>query len=238
MSIDYRAFVLASIVSAWGSASIAAAQPAAGAAGPWQGAIQAPSGNLVSFEVDLIRNGDAFTGTVNMPEQRIAGLPLLEVSVDAAAVRFFARADQRFEGTLAADGESISGDFAMAGVTAPFMLKRAGDARILAAPRSPAIGKELEGEWRASATANGVPIRVVLMLANGSDGLSTARLVNVNEGGLQLPLTIEQNGAAIALASTVVPSSFAGTLSDDRTEITGSWTQGPSILPLTFRKER
>jgi hypothetical protein len=130
----------------------------------------------------------------------------------------------------------MSGDFFASGNTVPFTMKRSGDARVVAPATSAPISKELEGSWNTTLEVGGMPLRLVLTLTNQPDGTATGHIVNLDQGGLRLPLTITQNAAAVTLDSTVVSSSFAGTLNPAATELTGTFTQGTFNAPLTFHR--
>jgi hypothetical protein len=211
------------------------AQPAVDPSGHWEGALQAPTME-VPFAVDFAKDEHGrIAGTVSLPAERIKGLPLLTVDIDGRSITFSARADQPLSGTLSPDGRTIAGDYSAAGTTVPFVLTRVGDATVTPPAASPTASAALEGTWNAVIAANGVEARVVLTVANRSDGTATAYIVNLDQGGLRLPLVAAQNGAAVTLTSTVVPSSFAGTI-NAAGEIAGTFTQGTLSVPVTFRR--
>src|SRR5262245_21822310 len=88
---------------------------AADASGHWKGAIQIPSGEVL-VEVDLALDASGkLVGTFSNPGDQIKGYPLASVKIDGSSVRFEIRtvgsAPQTFDGTLAADGRSLAGDF-------------------------------------------------------------------------------------------------------------------------------
>src|SRR5581483_4694014 len=103
-------------------------------------------------------------GSIDIPGQRIEGLPLRDVTVQGAAIEFSARSDQGFRGDIAADGQTILGTFTISGNSLPFLLKRAGAARVRPALTGTPLPPALEGLWHA--TVNGGSERVVLRLAN------------------------------------------------------------------------
>jgi hypothetical protein len=47
---------------------------------------------------------------------------------------------------------------------------------------------------------------------------------------------ITQNGSNVSYTATAVASSWSGVLSADGQELTGTFTQGPANLALTFRR--
>jgi hypothetical protein len=215
------------------AAPLLRAQPPVEPSGHWEGTIEM-QGAQMGFEVDLARDTKGeLAGTIGIPSQRLKGVPLLKVAASGKAVTFFARIDQTMTGNLSDDGASMSGSFAVEGTTLPFTMTRKGDARIIPLPASPPIGKELEGTWTAQ-TASGN--RVELRLANQPDGTSTGRLVNVSQGGLQIPVSVTQKASDVTFTATVLPGSFAGSLSADGAELVGKWTEGPTSVPLTLKR--
>jgi len=233
MTQTHRTLLAAAITVAF--APPLAAQPAADPSGHWEGTLQAPAME-VPFAIDLAKNDQGqLAGTLSLPVEHILGLPLLKVTVDGAAVSFYARADQPLNGALSADGTTITGDYFAEGATVPFSLTRRGAAKIDPPVTSQAIAAALEGTWNAVIATNGLEVHVVLTLANIGDGRSTAYIVNLDQGGLRLPLAVSQSGASVTLTSTVVPSSFSGALSDAG-DLAGTFTQGNLSIPVTFHR--
>jgi hypothetical protein len=235
MQLSHRTLLIAALFVS-SSAPVPRAQTAADPSGHWQGTIQAP-GMDVGFEIDLAKKASGeFAGTVTIPAQQIKGLPLLKVAVDGEAVTFYARSDQPLKGVLALDGRSMSGDFFMNGASAPFSMTRIGDAKIDVPVRSAPITTDLEGTWNGTVDVGGMQMRLVLTLANQPDGTATGRIVNLDEGGLQVPVVITQRAPSVTLDTTGVVSSFSGTLNAAASELAGTITQGGFSAPLTFRR--
>jgi pimeloyl-ACP methyl ester carboxylesterase len=96
-------------------------------AGQWDGAI-AVLGSELPITVHFAA-GDTLTATIDIPAQGAMGLPLRNVSREAARVYFELMGGPGlavFDGRL--DGDSIGGTFAQAGVNGTFGLRRATDA--------------------------------------------------------------------------------------------------------------
>jgi len=218
------------------SAPLARAQTA-DPSGHWQGSLQIP-GREVTFEIDLARNGTGdFAGTTSLPAEGIKGLPLRSVVVAGASVSFDARRDQPFRGVLSADGKSISGDATLSGYVLPFSMVRTGDAEIARPAKSAPIGRDLEGTWDAAFEDSGATRHIVLTMTNHADGTATGRLINTDEGGLEIPLVIAQKASNVTLETTVLKGmSFSGALNADGTELSGAITQGSMTVPVTFRR--
>lgn len=212
------------------------AQKAADPSGHWEGTIQAP-GMAIGFEIDFAKNEKGvLTGAVNIPGERIKGLPLTKVAVEGTTITFHARSDQPMRGELSADGTTIAGDYFAEGNTLPFTMTRTGDAKLQAPPRSAPISTLLEGTWEGMIETHGVEMHLLLKLANHADGTSTGHVVNLDQGALELPVAVTQKGANVTLDISAVVSSYAGTLNADGTELAGTFTQGANSAPLTFRR--
>src|SRR5215831_1179878 len=103
------------------------------ATGHWKGSVQVQT-MLVEFAVDIAKGtGGDLTGTIELPSQRIKGLPLQKIALDGNTVTFWAREDQPFRGALGADG-TIAGEMSVEGLSAPFTMKRTGEAVFEPAP--------------------------------------------------------------------------------------------------------
>jgi hypothetical protein len=201
--------------------------------GHWNGSIEV-QGTPMLFEVDLARDGRGdLGGTISVPSQQLRGLPILKITATGQSISFFARTDQTLTADLASDGRSMSGSYTVEGTPFPFTMKRTGDAQIDPPLTSAAISKELEGTWKTQ-TVTGT--RLELRLTNQPDGRATGRLVNVDQGGLEIPLAITQNASNVSLEAKVVPGSFTGILSADAAELVGQWTQASGSIPLTLRR--
>jgi len=204
--------------------------------GHWEGMVQAPEMTL-DFQIDVAQGpSGAYAGTISLPSERLHGLPLKIVTLDGASVNFNARSDQTFAGKLSDDGNLITGEFTMQGGSAPFRLSRSGDPRIEPPVASPKISDRLAGRWSATITTHQGDVRLELTLSNSADGRSTGSLINVNEGGLELPLAIEETANGVTLRTTPIDSSFTGTLSTDATVLDGIFRQGAQSRAVTFQK--
>ncbi|HEX9501553.1 MAG TPA: hypothetical protein VGA10_07870 [Thermoanaerobaculia bacterium] len=202
--------------------------------GHWEGTISAAD-KSVNIEFDLTLNG----GTFSVPARNLKALPLSNIAVHDKTVTFEIKGDGGgvFQGTLSADGKSIEGTFSMRGpqsMEIPFMLKRTGDARTEAVPKSAPIGKELQGNWSGTLDVDGRQKQIGLTLTNYPDGSSTGSLTSSD--GLQIAISaIVQRGRDLTLDVKNIGGSYSGTLKDDGT-IAGTWTQTPFVGPLIFKR--
>jgi hypothetical protein len=231
-----RALIIA--VSFVAASAPARAQQPVDPAGHWQGAVQTPS-MQVPFDLDLVKDAAGrFSGTLSVPAQKIKGLPLTKVAVDGATLNFQARSDQPFTGVLSEDRQSITGEFLISGNSLPFTLARNGAAQIEAPRKSAAVSKQLEGSWTATLVVQGMPQELVMTLVNDPDGSASGRIVNENEGGLELPISIVQQGSAVTIETLPLASTFTATLNENGTELDGTIAQGSATAHITFRRSK
>ena len=219
------------------------AQAALDPSGHWTGAIHVPpfngaSAREIGIDIDIARTaGGALEATFSQAAQNIKGLPLGKVTLEGKSVSFELKANGGglFKGTLA-DAKTMSGEFVTSegGYTIPFDLARTGDAQIPAAPKSAAIGKELEGTWSGTVEFGGKQERLVLKLTNRADGTSAGTILDLDGSNVDIPIAVTQKAASVTVEVSSVSASFTGVLNGN--ELTGTWNQGPLTLPLTFTR--
>ncbi|HZT77314.1 MAG TPA: hypothetical protein VFA27_11690 [Vicinamibacterales bacterium] len=202
--------------------------------GHWEGTLDTPQASM-AFQIDLAQVDGTLTGAISIPAQKVRGLPLTTVVVDGRSITFGARSDQLLAATLADDSKTLEGTFSMGTFSFPFTLTRTGEASIAPRPTSAAVGADLEGTWHATAADGGADVHVDLTVTNRPDGTAIATIVNLDEGGLQLPVVISRDASAVTIESHVVESSFSGRLTANG-EIVGTFRQDAAEVPLTFRR--
>lgn len=213
------------------------AQIATDPSGHWEGTISAQFGT-VRIELDLSKNGNGeSTGTFSVPDRKLSGLPLVTLTIDGRSIGFEPVAiGARFHGDIAADGKEISGLFENTAGSIPVTLTRTGDARLFTAPKNVAFAKEFEGTWNGTLDVDGGK-RVLLKMANLPDNTATGTVISVDEGGLEMPAAITQNGVNLKLELSTVSGVFAGRLSEDQQELVGTFTTAQGLeIPLTLRR--
>ena len=98
------------------------------------------------------------------------------------------------------------------------------------------IAKLIDRRSDGTLDVEGTQLHLVLRMSNQPDGTATGRLVNLDEGGLEVPLTITQKDSGVALDLAAVGGSYTGTLDPKGTELAGTYTQGQLKAPLIFRR--
>jgi len=221
--------------------SLAQAQGAPDPSGHWEGTLKVPQMDL-KVEIDLARDSQGiFAGTFSQPAQGVKGLPLSSVTVEASAVRFVVKGGSEpatFDGALSADGTTISGTVMQSTFTIPMNLSRTGDARVVPAPKSAPIAKELEGTWNGTLDVDGAPMRLVVKMANRTDGTAAGTVASPDGSGVEIPIGMTQEGSSVTIDVPSVGASFVGILNPAGTELSGTWTQRSAALPLTLKLAR
>ena len=96
------------------------------------------------------------------------------------------------------------------------------------------ISPALVGSWEGTLDVKGTMLRLALTLANGAEG-ATGKLVSLDQGNFEMPVAqITEEGARLKLGIPMVSGGFDGEVKGG--ELSGTWTQGPLVLPLTFKK--
>lgn len=104
---------------------LARAAETAAAGGHWEGEINLPQSQMLQVMVDLEEAGGAWKGTIDIPAQGAKGLPLEQIAVDGAKVRFVITGvpgAPTFDGTI--ENGEIKGTFTQGGGSVPFRLGR------------------------------------------------------------------------------------------------------------------
>ena len=101
--------------------------------------------------------------------------------------------------------------------------------------QTPAQG--VEGSWQGTLDAGGTKLRLVLKVTKSDAGAYSAALVSVDQGSATIPVDpITVTTDSVRLEMKPIQAGFAGALNRERTELTGTFSQGGQDLPLTFKK--
>jgi pimeloyl-ACP methyl ester carboxylesterase len=101
-------------------------------------------------------------------------------------------------------------------------------------PAQAANGQSITGEWQGMIAKQ----RLIVKIERAADGTFTAKLTAVDQGNVTLPVdtvSFEPTGG-LRLELKSVGAVYEGKLSDDGSELVGTWRQGGASIPLTFRR--
>ncbi len=219
-------------------ACLAAAQEKPGFSGHWEGVAKVPNQES-KFTVDLAKNEKGvWSGSFAMGAAK--GIPLSDIVPTDKSITFRIPVPNGpvFEGKLAEDGSTITGESKQGGATVPFELKRVGDAKVDVPPKSSQLAQNLEGSWEGTLTTPGGTLRLVLKLSRAADGTASGILDSLDQN-VSLPVdTITLDGANLSFELRVVNGTFTGKFNDAMTEVVGEWGQAGTKFPLTLKKKQ
>lgn len=215
-------------------------QAAESAAGRWEGSAQIPGGEL-KLIVDLSEeSGKGWIGSIIVPGFGVKGAPLGDIALKESEFAFAIKGafggQAKFKAHLSADGH-LAGDFMQGGNTAPFVLEKTGPPQVELPPRSTAVSKELEGEWKGEYELNGYARHVTMKFANrGPDGAGV-EFVIAGKKTNNVPVSlVTQEGDFLSIKSDEFGITYEGRFRKEAAEIKGVFTQGPFELPLVMRR--
>ena len=206
----------------------------AAAVGHWEGSFSGPNGP-VAVQVDLSVNAQG-TLVGMLAAGEVQGVPVANLAVEDRVVRFdIPSASARFSGTLAADDQSIAGEFVNQAGAAPSVLTRTGEARVAAPIKSARVGGEFEGSWNGILEVDGRKKRLVLKMVNQPDGSSVGTIISLDDGSIELPVTVAQNGRTLRVEVKLNGGVYVSNLTDSN-ELAGTYTESGIEFPLTFHR--
>ncbi len=230
------------------AASIGTVRSENAVSGRWEGSVQIP-GRELNVIVDLAQNGGdagAWIGSITIPGLGVKGAGLTEIAIKDSEIAFAIKdalgAQQmgpaRFKGELHADGK-LSGNFVQAGNRADFNLGKTGPPQVEFPPRSTAVDKELEGEWKGDYELGGYARHVTIKLVNrGAEG-ANADFVVIGKRTNNLPVDlVTQEGNLLSVDSHATGLGFEGRFDKSAGELKGTIQQGAIDVPLILRRAK
>ena len=226
-------------------ASVALSRAAeTGAAGRWEGVAQIP-GNELRLIVDLSQEeGKGWIGSIVIPGFGVKGAQLVDLHVRGDDLDFAikgALGNERagraeLKAHLTSDGH-LAGNFNQGGNSAPFVLEKTGPARVELPPRSTAVAKELEGEWKGDYEMMGYARHATMTFSNrGAEGAALEFTIvgkKVNNVAVSL---VTQDEDFLTVKSEEFGITFEGRFDKAAGEIKGTLGQGPLEAPLILRR--
>ena len=212
------------------------AQELAVPVGHWEGMVTAPNGEL-PIAIDLGKNEQGeLVAAYSQPSQGIEGVPLSNVAFEDGRVYMELRGSGGGTLTATVTGSSMDGMFSVRLGAAPFFLVRTGDARFAAAPVSAAVTPALRGRWQGTLTGNGSSLRLVLNVVNRPDGTASATIHSIDEGDIDIPVLIAEQGTRVTIDVKMSKGTFTGEINAAATAIAGEYKLPGLTLPLTFTR--
>lgn len=205
--------------------------------GHWEADIRGDGPQLVRVTLDLAKNAASeWIASMGLPSENKTGLVVKDVVVNNNSVKFVALElmSTRFDLTLGQDGNmkgTISGPSSQ-----QVEFRRTGEAKVELISASPAVSKELEGDWEGSIRSPNGEFRMVFHFKNQTDKTVLATFDTGN--ATNLPLNdVKQTGQKVQFGMRIAHGTFQGDLNKEATELVGQFTHEENGVPLTLRKK-
>ena len=209
----------------------------AGPAGHWEGTMIAEN-REIGLTLDLARNaGSEWIASMAIPSQNAYGLYVKDVAVAGKSVKFLAveLMMSTFDLTLGPDGK-LAGKVTTRGGLLPVEFRRTGEAKVDLPPASPAVSKELEGDWEGTMPTPGGEMSMAVHFKNQADKTVVAT-IDI-QGSTGLPINdVKQAGQKVEFGLKIAHASFLGTMNKEGTEIVGQLSHDENGAPVTLRKK-
>lgn len=206
--------------------------------GHWEGTVQAGSQEL-QIGLDLVKDAKGvWAGAFSQTPPGMHDVPVVDLKVEEKIVKFHmvSSGGPEFVCTVGSP-EAMSCVLTAPGGSVNFDLKRTGEGKVTAQKASPAVSKELEGDWEGDLETPRGSLKIVMHFKNQPDGTVKATLDSPAQGATGLAMAeIAQKELAMECKVPIVNGSYKGTLNKEGTQLTGEWSQGGASLALVMRK--
>ncbi len=212
-----------------------------GVAGHWEGVFK-PEGREIGISVDLAQNDKGvWIGSMGVPAQNMTGLVVKDLAVNGKSVKFMAveLMMSTVDLTLGADGK-LTGTISNPRASAlPIAFERKGDAKVQLPPTSPAVSKDLEGEWSGALQApGGNEMQVTIRFKNQPDNTVLATIDVPATNAAAMPLNdVKQTGDKVEFGVKIANANFEGSFNKEKTEIAGKLVHDEQSMPLVLKKK-
>lgn len=212
--------------------------------GRWEADVADEGSQRIRIILDLEKNANAeWIASMGIPSANKTGMVVQDVVVDGKSVKFIAVELMMtpFDLTLGSDGTmkgTISGPRAQ-----PVEFKRTGEAKVELIAASPAVSKELEGDWEGTLESPGGTFTLAFHFKNQPDNTVAAtidsRNANRNINAVRMPLNnVKQIGQKVEFGIKIAGDArFEGILNKEGTELAGQLIHDVSGVPLMLRKK-
>ncbi len=205
-------------------------------AGDWQGSLNTGQGEL-RLVLHIIKGTDgALKATLDSVDQGANGIPVSSISFKNSKLSLGIDAVHgTYEGTLGADGKTISGTWSQGSALA-LDFKRA--TAPIKTEHKPAKPSDIDGTWSGTLDTGTVKLRIVFHISNTEDGL-IATMDSPDQNLKGMPMTgVTRDGTSLKIEAKQIGGSFSGTIAADLSTMNGKWSQGGVEVPLVLKRAK
>ena len=214
----------------------------AGLDGHWEGSVTADN-RQIGLSLDLAKNQKAeWIASMGVPSENAIGLVVKDLAVSGKSVKFMAVELMMSicDLTFTADGKLAGTITNPRGGPLPVEFKRTGEAKVVLPNTSPAVSKELEGDWEGSLQGpDGALHPLVFHFKNLPDKTVAATMDSPDRNAVAMPLNdVKQTGQKVEFGLKIAGATrFQGSLNKEGTELALQMIQGANSMPVTLRKK-
>jgi hypothetical protein len=202
-------------------------------AGDWMGTMKAGPLEL-RIALHITKAAGGLQATMDSLDQGALGIPATGVALEGSTFKYSVDAVQgSYEGKVAADGNSITGNWSQQGNSIPLEFHRG---TFKPVEHKPAPPSDIDGKWTGNLVTPGGSLRVVFNILNTADGL-VATAESPDQSAAAIPVTaVTRTGSNLKLEIKALGAEFEGAISPDLKTVTGTFSQGGNSLPLVLKK--
>jgi len=207
-------------------------------AGHWEGVLNA-DGRQITVSLDLARNNKAeWVASMGVPSQNATGLVVKDLIVTGTSVKFMAVELQMAKLDLTLGDGKLAGTITGPRGSLPIEFKRNGEGVVHLPAASPAVSKDLEGDWAGTLKTPGPELEIAVNFKNQPDNTVMATIDIPAQNAMGMPISdVKQTGDKVEFGLKIAHASFQGTLSKDRGELSGLLGHDEQAMQVTLKKK-
>ena len=202
--------------------------------GDWNGTLK-PADAELRLVLHITKNADgSLKAALDSVDQGANGIPVNVVTLKDSKLSLTIDAVHgTYEGKVNANGSEIAGTWTQGG-SLELNFHR-GSIAVQPAPK-PAKASDIDGDWLGTLDTGMGKLRLLLHIANTEDGLN-ATMDSLDQNANGIPVSsITRANALLKFEMKAIGGAYDGTIGQDLSTFTGTWTQMGKSLPLVFKR--
>ncbi len=208
-------------------------------AGHWDGKFT-PEGREITVTLDLAQNDKGvWIASMGFPAANATGLVVKDIAVNGKSLKFMAVELQMsiVDVTLGENGK-LTGTISSQRGSLPIEFTRTGEAKVELMAPSPAVSKELEGDWEGALQTPNGEMKLTVHFKNLPDKTVSATIDVPATNASNMPLNdVKQTGDKVSFGIKIAHANFQGTMNKEATEIAGQFGHDEQSMPLVLTKK-
>jgi uncharacterized protein (TIGR03435 family) len=107
---------------------------------------------------------------------------------------------------------------------------------VLAALSGALLAQSITGTWQGTLQAGARELRIVIKISTTDADSLKAVMYSIDQGGQPIPGAITLQGSAVKMSVPGIAGTLEGKLNADGNSIAGTWSQGPTPLPVNLKR--